>query len=397
MMPCASARLAREAVTLNPNLLWVYAAVAVRHPELAEIAQWIPQLERWDPQNALFPLITVESIDIAHVTNASKLSPREEERQLFEGPAWQSAMAAAFASFKLDDYLDRSRELDRRVMARYRLNDPYELLSAENYDLPSYAYSDSQRFAKSLLQSGRELESRGDRQGAREKYWAVARFGQAVDTPEHREMGTALQAMAYKELEALSEKEGNSREAALFRYFAAKFDPVRGEQARLEDWLLSRDIVLRNAAVLQISSLAMLIFAALLALAAGVLLWASRRGAHLGIQRAQAAGTLVGLTSAVGLLLSSATLYLTYRPYWYIFQSISLHPGQQSRDLLDFLSYTKMPPWFSFPPHGGLFLYSPSRPGFLVYFWTGVTLLGLMGLALIAARHLMGRPHAHAP
>ena len=40
-------------------------------------------------------------------------------------------------------------------------------------------------------------------------------------------------------------------------------------------------------------------------------------------------------------------------------------------------------------------LYSRS-PSFLFYFWTGVTLLGVSGLALILLRHLLGRPHANA-
>jgi hypothetical protein len=150
------------------------------------------------------------SVDVAHESKASRLSPKEAQKELEEDPAWQSAMAAAFASPEFDDYLDRSRELDRRVVSRYGFNDPYELLSGEQYGLPSYAFSDSQRFAKSLLQSGRELEARGDRKGAAEKYWAVARFGQVMDSQVHTEVGTPLQAMAYKELQVLSAKEGNS-------------------------------------------------------------------------------------------------------------------------------------------------------------------------------------------
>jgi hypothetical protein len=34
---------------------------------------------------------------------------------------------------------------------------------------------------------------------------------------------------------------------------------------------------------------------------------------------------------------------------------------------------------------------------FPFYFWTGVTLLGVIGLALILLRHFLGHPHAHAP
>jgi hypothetical protein len=113
-------------------------------------------------------------------------------------------MAAAFASPKFDDFLDRVRAVDQRVVRRYGLNDPYEILCGEELGVPSYAFWDSQRFAKSILQSGQNREARGDRKGAFEQYWAVAHFGQVMDSQAHTSYehwaGTALQAMAYKQL-----------------------------------------------------------------------------------------------------------------------------------------------------------------------------------------------------
>jgi hypothetical protein len=387
-----SARLAQEAVRLDPALIWVYAVVAVRHPDLPEISQWVPKLKRWDPQNALFHLITAESIDIDHVSKASKLSPEEERKEWVEDPAWQSAMAAAFASPKFDDYLDRLKQIDRKVVRQYRFGDPDELLSGNQADLPSYAFSDSQRFAKSLLQSGQELEVQGDRRGAVEKYWAVARFGQMMDSQAHtdNEGWVGLQAMAYKELQGLSAKEGNSGEAALFSYLGRKFDPVRAERAGLEEWMFDRDIVLRNAAVLQISSLMMIIFSGVIVLAALVLILASRRGARPATQRYKPVATMVALAGAVGLLVSSATIYLTYRPYWYILQSTILNGDRShARDLREFLMAAHVLPGYA----SDSFL----LVNFPFYFWTGVTLLGVIGLALILLRHFLGRPHAHSP
>ncbi len=218
-----SARLAEEAVRLEPNLLWVYAIVAVRHPDLPEIGQWVPKLERWDLQNALPHFITAENIDILHVI-------REDIPSWLKNgdPQLDAAMAAAFRSPKLDDYLDRLQELDRKVVRRYGFNDPSEVLGAEEVDLPTYAFCDSTRFAKSLLQSGLDLEVRGDRKGALEKYWAVARFGQVIDSHGHTDfehwMGSSLQGGAYKRLQALSAKEVNHEQAALFAYLAGKFD-----------------------------------------------------------------------------------------------------------------------------------------------------------------------------
>jgi hypothetical protein len=177
-----SVRLAEEAVQLDPDLIWVYAVVAVRHPELAEIREWVPKLQRWDPKNALFHLIAAESIDIDHIGKASELPVMESQNEMDSDPAWRKVMAAAFASLKFDDYLNRLKELDTRVARRYDFNDPYEVLRGEEADLPSYARRDSERFAESNFKSGHELEAKGDRKGAVEKYWGVARFGQTIDS-----------------------------------------------------------------------------------------------------------------------------------------------------------------------------------------------------------------------
>ena len=225
-----SARLAEEAVRLDPNLIWVYAIVAVRHPELAEIRAWLPKLESSEPTNALLRFIATESIDLDLVSKASKLPPEDFQKEVENDPARRGAMAAAFASPKFDDYLERLRELDARVVRRYGFDDPYEVLSGEEQDLPTYAFWDSQWFAKSLLQAGQDLEAKGDRKGAVEKYWNVARFGQTIDSQGHADsgynLGLSLQIVAYKQLQKLSEKGGDANQAALFAYLASSFQDL---------------------------------------------------------------------------------------------------------------------------------------------------------------------------
>jgi hypothetical protein len=68
-----SARLAEEAVHLDPSLTWVYAVVAVLHPGLSEIDRWVPELERWDPQNGLPYFIVAEKIDLDQVDRKNRL------------------------------------------------------------------------------------------------------------------------------------------------------------------------------------------------------------------------------------------------------------------------------------------------------------------------------------
>jgi hypothetical protein len=398
--PHESARMAEEAVRLDPSLLWIYAIVAMRNPELSETHAWVDQLEQGDSQNALFHLIMAESIERAHFRRGVWTPPTKEQER-----AWQSAMAAAFQSPKFDDYLDRVAQLNRRVIPRYGFYDPYEVESRVWIDLPIHAFQNSERFAKSLLHSGAELEASGDRKGGRGNYWTVARFGQLIDSQgrtglEHR-MGTTLQAMAYRQLQASAPKGGNQSEAALFAYLAAKFDPVKGGQPGFPgESAFGLDTSRRNAAVVEISGLMILIFSGLVVIATSILIAGSLRGARPASQRARPMATLVVLTSALGLLFSCVTLYLTYRPYWYIFQNAILSGDRvQTRDLREFLMSTQMLPGIS--PRGYMtlldaLLYSRS-PSFLFYVWTGVTLLAVSGLALILLRRVLGRPHAHAP
>ncbi len=108
----------------------------------------------------------------------------------------------------------------------------------------------------------------------------------------------------------------------------------------------------------------------------------------------------MALTGALGLLFSTVTLYLTYRPYWYLFQS-ALLSGEKvpSNDLESFLIFTQRLPGIS--PHGYIvflnaLIYSGS-PSFLFYVWAGVTLLCLGGLVLLLLRRLTGRPRAKPP
>jgi hypothetical protein len=395
--PRESTRLAEEAVRLDPNLLWVYAVVAMRHPELPEIGEWVKKLEQRDPQNALFHLITAESIEQAHFRRGVWTPPTEEQKQ-----AWQSAMAAAFQSPKFDDFLDRVAELNRRVVPRYGFYNPYEVQSRDELDLPVSAFENSERFAKSLLLDGSNLEARGDRNGAIAKYWTVAGFGQVIDSQGHTSFehltGTTLQSMGYKQLRESYAKGGDGKEAALFGYLAEKFDPVSGEHPGPPgESAFGLDTARRNAAVVQISGLMILVFSGLVVIAMVILIAGSRRSAPPAAQRAKPLATMIILTSAVGLLFSSVTLYLTYRPYWYIFRGAILDGGKsQHRDLFFFLNDTRMPPGVSARVYLDAFLYAGS-PSFLFYVWTGVTLLGLIGLVLILLRHFRGPPRASSP
>ena len=394
-----SAQLADEAVRLDPNLTWVYALVGMRHPELPAIHAWVEKLQQWDPQNALFPLIAALSIE-PETPHASK----NRTLTVAQSHAWQAAMAAAFQSTRFEDYLERVAQLNRVVVARYRFYEPYEVESREQIALPDSVFRSSLRYAQSLFQSEANLAGKSDRRIELDNYWLVARFGQLIDSAgrterEHR-MGTTLQAMAYQQLQVAAEKDGNKTDAELFGYLAAKFSPAAAKLAgQPGESAFGRDTAERNAAVVEISGLMILIFSGLVLIALSILIAGSRKTAGQVCRRAKPVAIIVILASAVGMLFSSVTLYLTYRPYWYIFHTAVLNgDGVQTRDLQEFLASMQSMPGVShrFNVLLDALFYSGS-PGLLFYVWAGVTLLGVCGLALIVLRRFLGQTRAGPP
>ena len=148
-------------------------------------------------------------------------------------------------------------------------------------------------------------------------------------------------------------------------------------------WVFGEYVLLRNAAVLQVSSLIMVILYVLLAVAAAVLIAGIRQSGGGGTARQHPWATVLALVSAVGLLLSSATIYLTYRPYWYIFQHAILDGDRsQAHDLREFLQAIRMLPYFT--------LRGDFASNLSVYFWAGLTLLAVAGLLVVILRHIPG-------
>jgi len=65
-------------------------------------------------------------------------------------------MAAAFQSPKLDTYSKQLQDLNRTVLLRYQISDPF-LISTNHlfYRVPSYTAADSSHYAELLLEDGK--------------------------------------------------------------------------------------------------------------------------------------------------------------------------------------------------------------------------------------------------
>jgi hypothetical protein len=385
------AHFADEAVHLDPDLTWIYATAGVWHLPSSGIDR-LSALKQWDPQNALPHLIAAQKIGVT-VTHSKQFPLGKAD----ENPAWEKEMAAAFQSPKLDNYLDRQKHLDHRVFSRFRLDDPFQVVSDENwYGFPSYGVWYCHLYAQSLIESGQTLESRGDRKAAFEKYSTVARFGQMMSTDYGVTFFMKSLKEAYTRLSALSQTEGNKSVAALYASLADENDKaVEKERSSWRSRFAGSDVSHWNAFLVRLSGLAMLFCAALLLLCAlGVVV--RSRSLRLSSLHPSRLTLGIGFGASVGSLLSSAVLFVSYRPYSELLRRfLSKDDDAGLSELSAFLRDTQLPVGSQFYLGPGSWYVASWQVVF--YFWFGVTILCALALLIAVFRHFQTRPRASAP
>lgn len=383
--PAVSVRAVNEATRLDSKLTWIYALVYTGYPANAEANHWIGDLEKFDPQNALPHLMAAQKIGIRIVF--SQEFPRGHAE---ENPGWRDEMAAAFRSLNLDTYFERKKQLDRRIIARYGIDDPFEVISDYRFHgLPSYSAWYCERFAKSELEAGEKLEAQGDRKGALEKYSAVAAFGQLMSERNYFVRNDVLRD-ALTHLGALSRKDGKPAQTEFYETLIQHVERQEEEQVsllRAANWAPS--VFRWNAVVARASGVAMLISALVLgACLIGVVVrsW-SFRPASLRPSRSTLA---IACTSAVVSLFSCAMLYVAYTPYSEIFRRFVAKGDEAGlSELSGFLAETLFPLGSGLNPYLGFY-------GVVFYFWFGVAVLCALALAFGVLRYLQTRPRATA-
>jgi hypothetical protein len=384
------ARLADEAVHLDQDLTWLYAVAGTAYLSPSEIDRRVSLLKQWDPENGLPHLFAAQKIG-ATVTYSKEFPMGKLE----QSPAWEKEMDAAFQSPKLDTYLDRQKQLDLRVLSRYRLDDPFQAASGEDrYGFPNYGVWECALYAQSLLESAKMLESRGDRKAAFEKYWAVARFGEMMgEGAGYTFVMRKDMKEAYTRLGALSQMDGNKAGAAFYASLADQFDKAaEKELTLLRSSLSGSDVSHWNAFTLRFAGLLNLCCAALLLLCVlGVVV--RSRSLRLSSLYPSRLTLALGFIAAVGSLLSSAVLFVSYRPYSELLQRY-LGKGDDSNlpELSAFLRDAKLPLGSQF--HLGPDSWYVASWNMVFYFWFAVTILCALALAIAVLRHFQTRPRA---
>lgn len=371
-------RLADEAVRLDPNLIWIYAFVPRRAPLLTEK---ISTLERFDPQNAVPHLIAAEKIDIDQALRDN--APHQAEDK---PPAWQSAMAAAFKSAKLDTYSGQRKALDRRVLLRYHVGDP-ALIAEDSWFYGPPNVWDAHEYAELVLASAQVLEAQGDTKAASEKYLAIAHFGQllGLDASDWLHEPTK---QAYTRLAALAAKSSRPSEAAFYAFLA---DPERQTEAQKSSsryrgfrsnqvarW--DADLARRSGAVMLLSSA--LLFATVFAV------FLRSRSLRLNSLRPGQLAIALGVSSSATFFVSSVVLRLSYQPYAEICQRF-IRDGDETglTNLSDFLGDAHAPIGSGWLTQG---------QDYLSYFWFAVIALCALALLVAVLRYFQGRPRANA-
>src|SRR5690348_4016866 len=384
------AKWADGAVALNPQLTWIYAVMANGLRPRSEIDVWISKLKQFDPQNAVPYLIQAEAVQESEVRSGKFIY-----REYLTDPEWLNAMASAFASPKIDTYGDRVKDLDREVAQRYGI---YDAHAAQNeYFLIAGAFpgmGNSIDYVKLLVSSGNDLAARGDHAGAEKEYRRAAHFGEMVEasrsvspTPyRYSALAAMLLQGPYRQLGALYRKKGDEVQA---RHFADLL--VDGERVRRDDlaqaqvYFEGRSAENRNARILGLAGIVMFLCFAILPLCAIVTI--ARSGSiKLSKLRSGLFTRVLARCSVIGLLISTAALYLSYRPYAEMFRTY-LRGGDPTPLLtvgtfLNDLNYSQTP-----PPHQALY----SLWTFPMYFWAGIIVLCCVAFALVIAKFFWQR------
>jgi hypothetical protein len=160
----------------------------------------------------------------------------------------------------------------------------------------------------------------------------------------------------------------------------------------LQDFL-EQNVARWNALEFNSSALMMLVFAGGVVVAASILIL-RRNGMSPNNLRAKRVAAALALTGAVGLLLSSAALYVIYHRYGEIFDHVLKGDKSRITDLGSFLAYTRELPFVSL-----LRIWRPyyDTLNFVFYFWLAVIVMGLIGLLFLSLRHLRSHPRASVP
>ena len=215
------ARLADEAVALDPQYTWIYYSLIPLYREKGNPVsdQWTAKLQAWDPDNAIPYLAAAEGI--SYKKRDKWPSPVQIEA-LANETEWRLAMQQAFTAPRYDSYALRRFNLERSWLIEHRLARADLLLwSVGGYPIPNLLNirNYDQLMVKKL---GKEAEEAQKLPEALNDYWAVAHFAERMQLSGisliEKLIAAAAQFDAYDHLVPLLRQMNRADEAATVDY-----------------------------------------------------------------------------------------------------------------------------------------------------------------------------------
>lgn len=269
------ATLAERAVSIDPQLTWIYAAAA--HGSLNETvnADWLARAEAADPDNAVPYLLAADTVTKLHLASAgdqrAPTAPEISDR-LAANAEWRALMAKAFHAPRYDSYYRRHRELNREVWERKpELPFTYALEGLWMHGVPNLFYL--RAFAEFLVQQSERERAAGHLEEAQQLLREVDGFGAQMQHGDSMDlekwMGIALQQEAAEGWKSFYQATGKMAEAQVVAQRLAETEKRRREDAlagkrlweersrgRVDAWAVQLSaIVVGLATVLAISSI----------------------------------------------------------------------------------------------------------------------------------------------
>lgn len=178
------ARLADEAVAIDPSLTWIYYMGAGGFygydQQIPEKYGWVQKLEAFDPNNATPYLIeaSVRQFEIHRefdVSNGATFAALKEKVE--NDPAWRAAMAKAFAAPSYDPYYDRAMRLQQDELREHNMSGTQDVTFPID-QTRNYGFWPSQAYSKLLLSQAKEAQQKGDTQAAIHFAWTAVNFAE---------------------------------------------------------------------------------------------------------------------------------------------------------------------------------------------------------------------------
>jgi hypothetical protein len=184
--PEENARLADEAVSLDPSLTWIYikgAGSNYVYTQIPEKRAWMSKLEASDPDNAM-PYLMQAAVRSNEIFYANNL--RISNELLIADPAWRADMEKSFAAPRYDSYYDRGMDLQQAVLKAHNLRDPEDvsLGISESY---GPGLGQAQTYSKLLLKQAKDAQQKGDTATATHLAWTILQFIERTRPTVHGE------------------------------------------------------------------------------------------------------------------------------------------------------------------------------------------------------------------